>query len=549
MAKAGAAGAAHRDVRVARTPAPPAPRASKSGRIIVKVAHTLYNCLVTRAPDPRPSLVVAILGSTMVFLDGTVVNVALPVMQRVLGATLAQMQWIVESYALALASLLLVGGALGDRLGRKRVFVAGTILFAIASAACGTVSGATALIIARGVQGVGGALLVPGSLALITAAYPEQTRGRAIGTWSATSAITAAIGPVLGGWLVTHASWRWLFFFNVPIAAAVIALAVRGVAETRNESETGRLDFAGALFAVLGLGAIVLALLDAPSAGGLAQPRILALLAAGIAALAAFVLVEARTAHPMMPLALFRSRTFTGTNLLTLMLYASLGGGLFFIPFDLVQVRGYSPAAAGAALLPIIILVSGLSPFAGAVVARFGARLPLVVGPLVAAAGCVLLAIAPASGSYFVTFFPGLSVFGVGMGITVAPLTTAVMGSVDAQHAGVASGVNNAVSRAAGLLAVAALGVVLTTRFHRAFDAALDAMAAPKSVRDVMAAQGARLAGADLSALDPSLRAGVQRALDAAYATGFRAMMLVCAALAVAGALFALLVEPRKKPR
>jgi EmrB/QacA subfamily drug resistance transporter len=502
--------------------------------------------LVTRPPSPRASLVVAILGSTMAFLDGTVVNVALPVMQRVLGATVAEMQWIVEAYALVLAALILVGGALGDRLGRKRVFLVGVVLFALASAACGAAESATALIVARALQGIGGALLVPGSLALITAAYPDEARGRAIGTWSAASAITGAVGPVLGGWVVTHASWRWLFLFNVPIAAVVVALAARGVDESRDDSVSGRVDVAGALLAIVGLGAIVVALLDAPTSGGLASPKTLALLGAGAVTLVAFVIVEARTKHPMMPLALFRSRTFAGTNLLTLALYASLGGGLFFLPFDLVQVEGYSPAEAGGALLPLIVLVSVMSPFAGAVVKRFGTRVPLVVGPLIAAGGFALLAVPTTGGVYWTTFFPGVSVLGVGLGITVAPLTTAVMGSVDARHAGVASGVNNAVSRAAGLLAVAALGVVLTSRFDGALEGGLDQIAAPSSVRAVMAVERAKLAGANLDAIEPSARAAVHAAVLSAYTSGFRAMMLVCAALAVAGALFsALFVEPR----
>jgi EmrB/QacA subfamily drug resistance transporter len=505
---------------------------------------------VTRGPSLRTSLIVAILGSTMAFLDGTVVNVALPVMQRVLDATVVEMQWVVEAYALALASLILVGGALGDRLGRKRVFLTGVVLFAVASAACGAAESATALIAARALQGVGGALLVPGSLALITAAYPEEARGRAIGTWSAASAITGAVGPVLGGWVVTHASWRWLFLFNVPIAAVVVALAARGVDETRDEGASGRVDVAGALLAIVGLGAIVVALLEAPASGGLAAPKTLLLLALGAVTLVGFAVVESRSAHPMMPLALFRSRTFAGTNLLTLTLYASLGGGFFFIPFDLVQVEGYSPAEAGGALLPMIILISVMSPFAGAVVKRFGSRVPLVVGPLGAAGGFALLAIATAGGRYWTTVFPGIAVLGVGMGITVAPLTTAVMGSVDSRHAGVASGVNNAVSRAAGLLAVAALGIVLTTRFDSMLDRALDAMAAPTNVRAVLAVERAKLAGADLGAIELPMRDAVHDAVLGAYASGFRAMMLVCAGLAVAGAVFsALFVEDRTAAR
>jgi EmrB/QacA subfamily drug resistance transporter len=500
--------------------------------------------------SPLASLVVAILGSTMAFLDGTVVNVALPVMQRQLAGTVAEMQWIVEAYALALASLVLVGGALGDKYGRRRVFSGGVILFALASAACGAAPSTTAVIVARAVQGVGAALLVPGSLALISAAYPDdKARGRAIGTWSSSSAVTGAIGPVLGGWVVAHASWRWLFLLNVPVGAVVVIFAARHVKETRDETATARVDVLGAALAVLGLGAIVFALLDAPNAGGITGTRTLVLLGAGAATLLAFVIAETRQQHPMVRLSLFRSRTFTGTNLLTLVVYAALGGGFFFIPFNLIQVQGYSPAAAGASLLPLIALISVMSPWAGKLVDRFGMRVPLIVGPLLVGGGFTLLAVPTLGGTYWTTFFPGMVVLGVGMGVTVAPLTTAVMGSVDSRHAGVASGVNNAVARAAGLLAVAALGVALTVRFNHALDVELDAMSAPANVRAAIDAQRSSLAGADLGAVDPALRAAAQHALDVAFAAGFRVLMLICAALGVAGALFAwLLVEARPKP-
>jgi EmrB/QacA subfamily drug resistance transporter len=483
----------------------------------------------------------------MVFLDGTVVNVALPAIQKALGGTIAQMQWIVEAYALLLASLVLVGGALGDQLGRKRVFSVGVAFFALASATCGAAPNAALLAIARGVQGIGGALLVPGSLALISAAYPERERGRAIGTWSAASGITGAIGPVVGGWVVVHASWRWIFFANVPLGALVLGITLRCVAETRDDTSPKGVDWLGALLAVGGLGALVFALLDAPNAGGLASARSLLWIAAGVATLSAFVLAEARQVHPMVPLTLFRSRTFSGTNLLTLLLYAALGGAFFFVPFDLIQVHGYSAASAGASLLPLVVLIATMSPWAGAVVARFGTRLPLVLGPLVAAGGFALFARPATGGPYWTTFFPGMVILGLGMGTTVAPLTTAVMGSVDAHHAGVASGVNNAVSRAAGLLAIAGLGAILTARFDTALDENLDAMGAGGSVRAVARAQRAQLAGAELAGLDPMAHAALRHAFDDAYVAGFRALMLVCAGLAATGALLAwMLIEPRE---
>jgi EmrB/QacA subfamily drug resistance transporter len=458
------------------------------------------------------------------------------------------MQWVVESYALLLASLVLVGGALGDRLGRKRVFLTGVVLFALASAACGAAPNATLLIAARGVQGVGASLLVPGSLALISASHPdEQRRGRAIGTWSATSAITAALGPVLGGWVVAHGSWRWLFLFNLPLSI-VVATAARRVAETRDEAAPARIDVAGASLVVAGLGAIVFALLEAPSSGGLGTPRFLGLLVAGIAALIAFVLVEARVQHPMVPLALFRERTFAGTNLLTFLLYASLGGVLFFLPFNLVQVQGYSPTVAGASILPLVLLVSVMSPWTGALAARIGPRVPLVAGPLLAAGGFALLAVPSVGGSYWSTFFPGVAVLGLGMGTTVAPLTTAVMSAGGTRHAGVASGINNAVARAAGLLAVAALGVVIAKRFDRVLDGELAAMSLSSSVRLAIDAERAKLAGAELGAFDPATQAALRDAIDRAYVAGFRTLMLSCAALAVVGALLAgALVEGRSR--
>jgi EmrB/QacA subfamily drug resistance transporter len=501
--------------------------------------------------EPRWSLLAAILGSTMAFVDGTVVNVALPVMQREVGATVDQMQWVVEAYALMLASLVLVGGALGDRMGRRRVFVAGVVWFAAASAACGLSPTPEFLVFARAAQGVGAAMLVPGSLALIGAAYPAKARGAAIGTWSASTSIAAAVGPVLGGWVVGHASWRWIFFFNVPVGAAVAVLATRRVPESRDDSVSGPLDALGAILAIVGLGAIVWGLLEAPSAGGMSAPRTIAALAVGVAVLVAFVVVERRSRAPMVPLSLFRSRTFAGTNLATLALYAALGACFFFVPFDFIQVQGYSPAASGAALLPFVVLVSALSPWAGGLVPRYGPRLPLVVGLLFSAAGFALLALPSTGGSYVTTFLPGIVVLGVGMGLTVAPLTTAVMASVEARHAGVASGINNAVARAAGLLAIAALGVVLRARFDRELDRALGGLALPNDVVALVHAERAKLAAAELPAgLDAATKDALERALDAAFVAGFRTLMLVCAGLAAAAALVSLvLVEGRPAPK
>jgi EmrB/QacA subfamily drug resistance transporter len=499
--------------------------------------------------DPRWTLAVAILGSSIAFLDGTVVAVALPVMQRELSMTVGLAQWVVEAYALMLASLVLVGGALGDRLGRRRVYLTGVAIFALASAGCGLAPDAALLVAARAVQGVGAALLVPGSLSLISAAYDDEARGAAIGTWSAFSAITGAVGPVAGGWVVAHASWRWLFFFNVPLAAAVVVLSRRHVAETRDDEAPATMDWPGAALATLGLGLVVYALVDSEDAAG--ARRMVPLLALGLVTLAAFVVVEGRGRAPMVHLSLFRSRTFSGTNLLTLLLYAALGGAFFFLPFDLIQVQGYSPAAAGAALLPFVLLVATMSRGVGALVPRLGARRLLVVGPLVAAAGFALLARPTLGGSYWSTFFPAIVVLGVGMGLTVAPLTTAVMGAVESRHAGVASGINNAVARAAGLLAIAALGVLLTARFDAVLDGRLAGMALPSSVSAVVEAERGKLAGAELvSVTDPALREGVRAAFVGAYVAAFRDVALVCAGLAALGAMLAgVLVESARDKR
>jgi EmrB/QacA subfamily drug resistance transporter len=501
----------------------------------------------------RWTLLVAILGSTLAFVDSTIVNVALPVLQRDLGATVDQLQWVIEAYALLLSSLLLPGGALGDRLGRRRVFSAGIALFAVSSAACGLAPGPAALIVARAVQGAGAALLMPGSLALITAAYDEAGRGRAIGTWSAASAVAGALGPVTGGFIVSHASWRWIFFLNLPLAAAALVLAQIKVPESRDEHASGRIDLGGTALATAGLFLIVFALVDAGRLGGLGSAPVLALLGAGAATLAAFVAVERRVANPMVPPSLFRSRTFTGANVITLLLYAAIGGSLFFLPFVLIQVHGYAPAEAGAALLPLILLIAATSRWAGGLTARLGARPLLVVGPAIAATGFLLLSLPGAGGSYWTTWFPGLAVLGFGMGVTVAPLTTAVMGSVSEQNAGAASGINNAVARTAALLAIAVLGAVVVKRFDAALAHALDAMALPAEARAAVWAERSKLAGAAVpQGLGAGSAAAVRQAIDAAFVEAVRAAMRISAALAALASISAwATIEPaaRLTPR
>src|SRR6266576_2992540 len=331
-------------------------------------------------------LAAPILGSSMVFIDGTVVNVALPALQANLNATSVDVQWVVESYALFLAALLLLGGSLGDHFGRRRIYAIGVALFALASVWCGLAPSIGQLIAARAVQGIGGAMLVPGSLAIISASFPEDERGQAIGTWSGSTAITTAMGPVIGGWLIQHVSWRAVFFLNLPLAVAVIVISLWRVPETKDEAQHGSLDWVGAGLATIGLGGLVYGLIESSRAGFLHSGVVLPLVV-GVASLTAFVFNEAKTLNPMLPLDVFHSRDFAGANLLTLLLYAAFGGALFFLPLNLIQVQGYSATAAGAAFLPFVVIMFTLSRWSGGLVDRFGSRLPLSVGPVIAATG------------------------------------------------------------------------------------------------------------------------------------------------------------------
>ena len=514
------------------------------------------NIIRSRAPiapcsktSGRWILAATILASAMAFIDGTVVNVALPALQSSLNATAVDLQWVIEAYSLLLSAFLLVGGSLGDHYGRRRIFLIGVALFAAASAACGFAADIRQLIAARALQGLGAALLVPGSLAIISSSFSENERGRAIGTWSAFSAITTGIGPVMGGWLIEHVSWRAVFFINLPLAFLIILISLRHVAESSDKDNT-RIDWLGAILAATSLGALVYGLIES-SRLGFGDRSVVVVLIAGAVLLIVFLLIEGRISQPMLPLGLFRARTFTGANLLTFLLYAALGGTMFFLPLNLIQVQHYSATAAGAAMLPFIIIMSLLSRWSGGLIVNYGAKLPLIVGPLIAACGFALFIWPNVGGSYWTTFFPAIVILGLGMAISVAPLTTAVMNSVSQNRAGVASGVNNAGARTAGLLAVAVLGIVMLHVFNDRLDRRVMEFKLPPSVSQSLEVQRTKLAAIAIpEELNPATRDVVRRAIDESFVSGFRAIMVIGVVLAVASAIAALILiesTPRRQ--
>jgi EmrB/QacA subfamily drug resistance transporter len=492
-------------------------------------------------------LAATILGSSLAFIDSTVVNVALPALQAGLHATIVDVQWVVESYGLFLGALILVGGSFGDMFGRRLMFVLGVAIFAVASAACGIASDIPQLVIARSIQGMGAAFLVPGSLAIISASFDEKTRGQAIGTWSGFTAITTAVGPVVGGWLVQHASWRWIFFINIPLAAAVIGLSLGFIPESRSATAR-RIDWLGALIVTLGLGGLVFGLVESTNLGW-NNPLVFGSLSAGLAGLVVFLLVEPTVTSPMVPLTIFRSRSFSGANLLTLFLYAALGIFFFLFPLNLIQVQQYSATATGAALLPFILLMFVLSRWSGGLVARYGPRVPLVIGPLIAATGFLLFALPSTGISYWKAFFPALVVLGFGMAVTVAPLTTVVMSSVDQDHAGAASGINNAIARVAGVLAIAVFGIVMVSAFGSTLKHELANLGLSSDVRHEIQSQVIKLAGLEPpSILDAGTSAAIRTAINQAFVFGFRLIMLLCAGLAAASSAVAWLFIPASVP-
>ena len=491
-------------------------------------------------------LAATILGSSMAFIDSTVVNVALPALQASFHATVVDVQWIVESYGLLLAALILVGGSLGDLFGRRLFFVIGVVIFAVASAGCGSASNISQLIIARSIQGVGAALLVPGSLAIISTSFDEKSRGQAIGTWSGFTAITTAIGPVLGGWLVGHASWRWVFFINIPLAVAVIVISLWSIPESRSAA-AGSVDWWGAILATVGLGGLVYGLIESVNLGW-KDPLVFGSLFVGLGCLSAFVFLEAHVTRPMLPLTLFKSRGFSGANLLTLFLYAAIGIFFFLFPLNLIQVQGYSTTATGAALLPFILLIFSLSRWSGGLVARYGSRGPLINGPIIAALGFVLFALPSIADSYWKAFFPAIIILGFGMAVTVAPLTTVVMNSVGQDRVGTASGINNAVARVAGVLAIAVLGIVMVKAFSSRLNQSLARFSLPPAILHDLETNEIKLGGLQVPEdLHPVTKTAVKKSIAKAFVFGFRLVMLVCTGLSLASATVAWLMIPKDR--
>jgi len=498
------------------------------------------------APAKTWVLAAAVLGSTLAFVDESVVNVALPKIESDLDTTLAAMQWVINAYTLCMSALLLIGGAAADQFGRRRIFLSGVSVFALASIGCGLAPNAPVLIAARTLQGVGAALLIPCALALIGAAYDEKERGAAIGVWSGASAIAAGAAPLVGGALLDHSSWRLIFLINPLLAIPTLWIAARRVPESRASGASGGIDWRGALLAFTGLGALVYGLIASAELGW-QHPEVRSLLLTGAVLLVAFILAERGSRAPMMPLELFRSRVFSGINLLTLLLYGALGGAFFLLPFLLIQARGYSAVAAGAAYLPFTLVLGLLSRWSGSLGDRFGARLPLTVGPALTALGFAMLAW---SDGRYRAVLVAMTVLGFGMTITVAPLTTTVINAVPAQRAGVASGINNAVAAVGGLMLIAVLGTVTLGIFNQSLDRQLRDYSAPEPVRAaVSAARGGLVIPPLATSLSISERQLSHAIIATALVTTVRKALWIAAALALAGALCAALTLPANARR
>jgi EmrB/QacA subfamily drug resistance transporter len=485
----------------------------------------------------RLTLIATILGSTVVFLDSTVVNVALPAISHNLNAGLAGQQWVVEAYMLTMVSLLLVGGSLGDQFGRRRMFVTGLVAFGATSALCAISPSVEFLIAARALQGVAGALLVPGSLAIVAATFAGAERGKAVGTWTAWTGIATVVGPAGGGALIGLTSWRAIFWVNLPLIAVTVALTLHSVRESRDPDAFRGIDWPGIALSAAGLGGPVFALIEQPTHGW-SDPMVWVPLIAGIACFALFLLYEMRARHPMLDLGLFRIRNFAVANLTTLSAYAGLIGGLFFVGLFLQQVAGYSPLEAGLATTPISIILFVLSPRFGRLASGTGPRLPMTAGPIVGGIGLLLMLRVGSGGDYATEVLPAILVFGLGLAATVAPLTATVLDSVQERRVGIASGVNNGVSRVAGLLAIAVLGAVISAHFGATLDANLgQAPLSPAATRTVSDAKAQPLAVPGTGRLAPAEASRVRSASVDASTSAFHLGVLIAGLLMIAGGI------------
>jgi len=489
-----------------------------------------------------------ILASSLVFIDSTALNIALPALQKDLGITGTQLLWVINGYALFLSALLLVGGSLGDLYGRNKVFLIGLSLFSASSLICGISQSPLQLILARAFQGIGGALLTPGSLSILSAQFSSESRGKAIGLWSTFSALTAIFGPVLGGWLAGMGLWRFIFFINVPLSLAVFISMIIKVPESNNP-DAQKLDLWGALLVTLGLGGISYGFIESPKVG-FGNPLIMSAILIGGLALIAFVIVENYSKHPMMPLQLFKSSTFSGGNLLTLFVYGALGGAMFFLPLNLIFIQGYGEVKTGLAMLPFIIFIAGISPLMGKYVDRNGVRIPLIVGPVITSAGFFLFStygITSGPGDYWQTFFLSFVLLGIGMGITVAPLTTGVMGAVSTSNSGIASGINNTVARAAGVLAVALMGAFVLFSFKESIEHRIALMDISDSMKNEIMLEASNFAAAEVpDGLTGDNKDIVEQLLKDSFIGAFNRAIYIASMLTLLGGLMAFVFIDRK---
>ncbi|MDX1636382.1 MAG: MFS transporter [Balneolaceae bacterium] len=486
----------------------------------------------------RWALVATVLGSSMAFINGSVVNVALPAIQSALEATVSDMQWVVSIYTYILGSLILTGGSSGDYYGRKRIFGLGVFLFLVSTIWCGLAPDVLQLIVARAGQAVGGAFMIPGSLAIITDLYEEEQRGTAIGTWSGATALATALGPLMGGLLVDYFSWRFIFFISIPMAVVTLGILWWKVPESRAADRAAKPDWLGALLATLGLGMICYGLIEASELGAL-HPRVLLMITAGLLVMGGFIWVEQTVEKPMVPLSIFCSRSFSGANLVTMAFYFTLAGVFFLLPFNLIQVQGYSATAAGAAFIPFPLLVGGLSRWSGSMVNRYGARPLLIAGPVLTSFGFLLLGIYGHGSSYWGNYFPAICFMGLGMALSFAPLNTTVMSSVDKSRAGTASGVHKAVSRLSGMLSVALLGALAISLFGSDLLEWMQQNGISEELQQQMVAEKSSLAVAEVPEDAPeSVQRALSKQVERSFITSFRTVMFVSAGLVLGGAVY-----------